>query len=144
MANDNHADGTADYNPFSDLTKTFEQFNVPGVDMTTFVEARRKDVEALAKANQITCDALQALAKAQTDMLTRAMQGMQESAKTAVAGTGDAASQGEAAQHAWRKMVADMTHLASIAQRAQVQAVKGLTERANESVGEMKALVRVK
>ena len=37
-------------NPFADLAKMFEQFKVPGVDMTAIVDARRKDVEALTQS----------------------------------------------------------------------------------------------
>ena len=72
-------DAPVDFNPFRELTKTFEQFKMPSVDSAAFVAARRKDVEALMAANKVTYDALQALARTQTDMLTHAMQSMQES-----------------------------------------------------------------
>lgn len=147
MAADTKKDSTADFNPFRDLTKTFEQFKMPGVDMNSFFDSRRKDVEALVAANKITYEALQALAKTQADMLTQAMQGMQESAKGVVAGTtkgGDTTQHAEAAQKAWQKMLADMKQLAEMAQKAQVEAMKGLTERATESIGEMKGLAHTK
>jgi phasin family protein len=147
MAAPTKTESTADFNPFRDLTKTFEQFKMPGVDMSSFVDARRKDVEALVAANKIAYEALQALAKTQTDMLTQAMQGMQETAKGAMAGTtkgGDMTHHAEAAQKAWQKMLADMKQLADMAQKAQVEAMKGLTERAMESVGEMKGLAHTK
>ena len=147
MAADTKNDSSADFNPFRDLTKTFEQFKMPGVDMNSFVDARRKDVEALVAANRIAYEALQALAKTQTDMLTQAMQGMQESAKGAMAGTtkgGDQTKHAEAAQKAWQKMLADMKHLAEMVQKAQAEAMTGLAERAKESIGEMKGLVHTK
>ncbi len=147
MAVHTKTDSTADFNPFLDLTKTFEKFAMPGVDTNSFVDARRKDVEALVAANKITYEALLGLAKAQTDMLTQAMQGVQESAKGAVAGAtkgGDLTRQAEAAQKAWQKMLADMKHLAEMAQKAQVEAMKGLTERAKENIGEMKGLAHTK
>src|SRR5450755_899230 len=72
---------TGDFHPFRDLTKTLEQFKVPGVDMSAFVNARRKDVEALTAANKAAYEALQDLGRTQTDMLTHAMKGMQESAE---------------------------------------------------------------
>jgi len=147
MTTHTKTDSTADFNPFRDLTKTFEQFKMPGVDMNSFVDARRKDVEALVAANKLTYEALQGLAKTQTDMLTQAMQGMEKSAKGAVAGTtkgDDITLHAEAAQKAWQKMLADMKQLAEMAQKAQVEAVKGLTERATEGIGEMKSLARTK
>ena len=147
MAVHTKTDSTAESNPFLDLTKTFEKFTMPGVDTNSFVDARRKDVEALVAANKITYEALLGLAKAQTDMLTQAMQGVQESAKGAVAGAtkgGDLTRQAAAAQNAWQKMLADMKHLAEMAQKAQVEAMKGLTERARENIGEMKGLAHTK
>ena len=148
MAAETKKDSSAsNFNPFRDLTKTFEQFKMPGVDMNSFVDARRKDVEALVAASKITYEALQGLAKTQTDMLTQAMQGMQESAKGAVAGTtkaGDMAQHAETAQKAFQKMLADMKHLTEMVQKAQVEAMKGLTERATESMGEMKGLAHTK
>ncbi len=148
MAADTKRDTSLDFNPFSDLSKTFEQFKMPGVDANSFVDARRKDVEALVAANKITYEALQALAKTQTDMLTQAMQGAQETAKGAMAGTttkgGHMTQHAEAAQKAWQKMLADMKQLTEMVQKAQGEAMKGLTERARESVGEMKGLTHTK
>lgn len=57
-------------NPFGDLTKTLEQFKVPGVDMSALLESRKKDVEAIVEANKSAYDAMQALARKQTEMLT--------------------------------------------------------------------------
>lgn len=147
MATRTPTDSTVDLNPFRQLTTTFEQFKLPGVDTTAFVESRRKDVEALVAANTVTYEALQALARAQTDMLTQAMQGVQASAQGKLNGgaaAGNMAQQGEAAQQAWQQMLVDMKHLAEMAQKAQVQAMKGLSERASASVQELSALTRAK
>ncbi len=140
-------DSAADVNPFRDLTKTFEQFKMPGVDTKAFFDARRKDVEALVAANKVTYEALQALAKTQTDMLTQAMQGMQESAKGAMAVDtkgGDKTRHAEVAQKAWQKMLADMKQLAEIVTKAQVEAMAGLTQRAKDSIDEMKGAAHTK
>ena len=140
MAADSSRDSSADVNPFRDLTKTLEQFKMPGVDMNAFVDSRRKDVEALVAANRITYDALQTLAKTQAEMLTRSMQDMQESAKGFMTGTtnsSDITRHAEAAQKAWQKMVADMKQLTEIVQKAQVEAMTGLAERAHQSIGEL-------
>ena len=83
-------------NPFGDLSTMLEQFKVPGADMSSFIEARRKDVQALVEANQAAYAAMQALARTQSDMLTQAMQGIQESAKGLTSGdAADAAKQAE-------------------------------------------------
>jgi phasin family protein len=136
-----------DFNPFRELTKTFEQFKVSSVGSASFVEARRKDVEAMVAANKVTYDALLALARTQTDMLTQAMQSMQDSAKGGLARSekgGDMARQTEAAQTAWQKMLADMKALAEMVQKAQAEAMTGLTERAKENMGALKGLAHAK
>ena len=74
------------FNPFLDLTRKFEQFKLPGVDMPSFVDARRKDVEALVTANKMAYETLLALGRAQADMLTQTLHGMQESAKAMMTG----------------------------------------------------------
>ncbi len=151
MAADNRNDNTAmDFNPFRDLTKTFEQFKMPGVDMADFVDARRKDVEALVAANKTAYEALQALAHTQSDMLTQAMQSMQAQAKGALAegkmgGAGaDMAKHTAAAQQAWQKMLADIKGLADMAQKSQADAMAGLTERANAGMAVIKGMAHPK
>ena len=74
------------FNPFGDLSGMLEQFKVPGVDMSSFVDARRKDVEALVEANKGAYEAMQAMVRKQTEMLTQAMQSIQESAKGLTSG----------------------------------------------------------
>lgn len=151
MAADSRTDNaTTAFNPFGDLSKTFEQFKMPGVDMSAFVDARRKDVEALVEANKVAYEAMQALAKTQTDMLTQAMQGMQAAASGALAGGAkggpgaDIGKQTEAAQQAWQKMLADMKGLADLAQKTQADAMASLTERANAGMTAMKDLAKPK
>jgi phasin family protein len=147
MAADTKTDSALDFNPFRDLTKTFEQFKLPGLDTSSFVAARRKDVEALVAANKVTYEALQALASTQADMLTQAMQGVQESAKGAIAGStkgADLTRHTEAAHKAWQKMLADMKELAERVQKAQLEAVAGLAERAKQSIGEIQGLAHTK
>ena len=102
MAKDTKTDtASTGSNPFGDLSTMLEQFKVPGVDMSSFIDARRKDVQALVEANRAAYEAMQALARTQSDMLTQAMQGIQESAKGLTggnAGMPDAAKQAEGAR----------------------------------------------
>ena len=150
MAADSRKDTAAAFNPFTDLTQTFEQFKMPGLDMSSFVEDRRKDVEALVAANKVTFEALQALASTQTDMLTQAMQGMQATAQGMLSGAAnggkgsDATQHADAAQKAWKKMLADMKSLAEMVQKSQAEAVAGLNERASENVKAMQKLSHTK
>ena len=138
---------TKDSNPFGDVTKMIEKFKLPGVDLSAIVEARRKDLEALVAANKAAYESMQALAHKQTEMLTQAMQGIQEAVKEAAASKGglpDPKKQTELARDAWKKTLADMKDLAEMARKAQADAMAGLTARATQSVQEIKKMMQPK
>ena len=128
-------------NPFGDLTKMLEQFKVPGVDMSALVESRKKDIEAIVEANKTAYDSMQAVARKQTEMLTRAMQDIQAAA---TAGTADPGKQTEVARNACLKAVEDMKDLAEIARKSQVEAMASITKRANEHAAEIKQMLQRK
>ncbi len=75
-------------NVFGDLTKMLEQFKVPGLDTKEIVEARRKDIDALVKANQAIYEGMQALANKQGELLKAAMEDIQLAVKGAASGGG--------------------------------------------------------
>lgn len=134
-------------NPFGDVTKMMEQFKVPGVDIPAIVEARRKDIEALVDANQSAREAMQALARRQTEMATQAMQDIQEAAKRAAGGIGgvvDPVRQAELTGKALGKALADMKELAEMARDAQADTMAHLTQRAREHTQEIKNLMQRK
>ena len=128
-------------NPFGDLKKMLEQFKVPGVDMSALVESRRKDIEAIVEANKTAYDSMQALARKQAEMLTQAMQDIQEAAKVGIA---DPGKQTEVARNACLKALDDMKDLAEIARKSQADAIANITKRANEHVDEIKKMLQGK
>ncbi|MEO8559530.1 MAG: TIGR01841 family phasin [Rhodospirillales bacterium] len=132
--------------PFGDVTAMMAQFKMPGIDMAAIVEARRKDIQALVDANTASFESMQALAKKQTEMLSQAMQGMQEAAKSAVGtnGAADVAKQGEVIRKGFEKTLANMKELADMAKHAQSEAMARITQRASHQMQEIKALVTPK
>ena len=134
-------------NPFGDLTKSLEQFRLPGVDMSAIVESRRKDIEALVAANQATFESMQALARKQTELLTQAMQGVQEAATSLAkggAGAPDPVKYTEMARKAYEKVVGDMKDMAEMACKAQTDVMAGIGQRATQSLEEIKVLTQPK
>ena len=59
-------------------------------------------------------------------------------------GVADATKHTEAAQKAWQKMLDDMKALAEMVQKAQTDAMAGLTERAKENMSAVKGLTHAK
>ncbi|MGH6638377.1 MAG: TIGR01841 family phasin [Polaromonas sp.] len=134
-------------NPFDNVTKMIEQFKLPGVDMSAIVEARRKDIEAVVEANKAAHDAMQALASKLTEMLTQAMQGIQEAAKGAAAevgGLADPTKQAELARKACQNALADMKELADMARKSQSDAMASITQRATQNMAEIKKMMQPK
>ena len=132
--------------PFGDVTAMMAQFKMPGIDMAAVVEARRKDIQALVEANAATFESMQAIASKQTEMLSQAMQGMQDAAKSAVGASGpaDMGKQGEVIRKGFEKTLANMKELADMAQNAQSEAMARITQRATHQMQEIKAMVTPK
>ena len=148
MTKDTKTDtGSDSFNPFGDLTQMLQQFKVPGVDMSSVIDARRADIEALVEANQAAYESMQTLARTQTDLLTQAMQGMQEAAKAvASGGVGalDPSKQAEVARKACEKVLADMKDLAEMARKSQADAVASMTQRATKNMQDFQQMMRPK
>jgi phasin family protein len=137
-----HDAGTPGSNPFGDLTKMFEQFKVPGVDMSAIADARRKDIEALVEANKAVYEGMQALASKQAEMLRQAVEGIQSAAGGA--GVGDPAKQAELARKACEKTLSDMKDLAEIARKSQADAMASITQRATQNMQDLKKMMHPK
>ena len=133
-------------NPFGDLQTLMTQFSVPGVDLASVIEARRKDIDALVAANQAALEAGQALARKQTEMLTQAMQDIQQAARDTASGVGlgDPAKQQATARKAIEKAIADMKELAELAQRSQRDVLAQLSQRADEHLQEIRGLMQAR
>jgi len=132
--------------PFGDVTAMMTQFKMPGIDMAAILESRRKDIQALVEANTASFESMQALASKQTEMLSQAMQGMQEAAKrfVGVVGPADTGKQGEVIRNGFEKTLANMKELADMARHAQSEAMARITQRATHQMQEIKALVAPK
>lgn len=134
--------GETGANPFGDFTKMFEQFKVPGVDMSAIVDARRKDIEALVQANKAVYEGMQALASKQAEMLKQAVEGIQGAAGSG--GVGDPAKQAELARKACEKTLSDMKDMADIARKSQTDAMASITERATQNMQDIKKMMQTK
>jgi phasin family protein len=132
--------------PFVDVTRILEQFKIPGIDMQAILEARRKDLEALAQANQIAYDNMQALARREAEILTQtmaewqgAMAGMAGKSPAEVAAKGT-----ELAAQAFGRALANMRELAEMATKSQAQTYEVLNRRFQENLEELRKLMQPK
>ena len=133
---------TPQTNPFGDIAAMMSQFKLPGLDMAPILEAQRKEIDALVAANNATVESMQAFASKQTEMLSAAMQSMQDAAKGFVAGggTADAGKQSEVVRKGFEQTLANMKELAEMARHAQSDAMAQITQRAQKQMQDLKAL----
>jgi len=130
-------------NPFGDMAKMFEQLRMPGVDIAAILEARRKEMEAMVEANKAAYESIQAMARKQAEMMTQAMQTMQEAAQAAISGA-DPSRQTEIARRAVERTLADMRELAEMGRQSQADAMAHLTRRASEQMEAIRKLMQLK
>ncbi|TMH73841.1 MAG: phasin family protein [Betaproteobacteria bacterium] len=128
---------------FGDFSKLIEQFKLPGIDLNALMEARRKDIDALAAANRTALEGIQSLNQKQAEILRATMDQLQSIVKTA-AGSATSASTGEIVQQALQKAFLSMRELAEVAYKSQSDAFAVVSQRAQENIQEVKGLLQPK
>jgi phasin family protein len=132
-------------NLFGEYTKLITQFKLPGVDIASVLEARRKDIEALAEANMTALAGVQQLGQKQMDIVRSATAELQSLVtRLGTPGSQSAAATAEGVQKALQKAFTDMQELADAAYRSQTDSIAVVTKRFAEHVEELKALVQPK
>jgi DNA replication initiation complex subunit (GINS family) len=124
-----------DLQSFSDFSKLFSRFNVPGVNLSAIVDSRRMEIEALVDANRSIYEAMQAICEKQTEMLS---QGIQEIARGDI---GDSKKSVELVQAACQKALDDMMELVRIAQSAQAEATARISGHATATMQEIRDMM---
>ncbi|HWS66952.1 MAG TPA: TIGR01841 family phasin, partial [Steroidobacteraceae bacterium] len=128
-----------------DFSKLIEQFKLPGIDLNALMEARRKDIDALAAANRTALEGIQSLNQKQSEILRATMDQLQSIVKTVTAtGSATPASTGEVVQQALQKAFLSMRELAEVAYKSQSDAFAVVSQRAQENIQEVKGLLQPK
>ena len=114
------------------------------VDMGAVVEAQRRNLEALAQANQVAADGMRALAERQAEILRQGME-QAASAMGTMLSSGSpedkAARQTEFAKGAFERAIANARELAEMTTRAQSEAGDVIARRMAASMDELKAML---
>ena len=127
---------------FGDFSKLIGQFKLPGIDLDAILEGRRKDIEALAAANQSALEGIQSLSKKQAEILLITLDELQSLVKhrTSSEDATASASTSEAVKHALERAFANMRELAEVAYKGQSEAFAIISQRIRENIQELKAL----
>ncbi len=120
------------FHPAPDFSQMLEQFKLPGFDMTSLVEAQRKNIDALTQANQLAYDGIQALVQKQAELFSKRTQEIQAAVRKMSGGNPveAVAQQGAFVQQTLTKAFEDMRELAEMARKSQSDALAAISARA--------------
>jgi phasin family protein len=129
-----------------EMMKVFGQMKMPGMmDLSSLAEAQKRNLEALATANRLAMEGVQAIAKRNMEILQQTMTEMGEAAQRM--SNAEASPQAKAAQQAdmlkaaYERAVSNMKEIADLIQKSNGEALGVLNRRFSEALEEGKALI---
>jgi phasin family protein len=130
---------------YNRITNLVEGLALPGINLQSVVDSRRKDFEALVELNRKTIEGAQSVGQKQVEILRQTFEQLRDILKTAATsgvspGAGDGA--GELVQRSVNTALQNMRDLAAIAYKTQTDAFSVATKRVEESLEELKHLTK--
>ena len=117
------------------------EYKIPGVDWQEVIASQQKNLQALAKANQVLVEGAQAVMRREIEILQKAMAEVAEASKDLMQ-QGDPQAQAskrvELAKASFEAAVQNMRELAEVAGRSNREALDVINQRALESFEEIK------
>lgn len=128
--------------PFSQFAAMFQQYQLPGFDVTAIMESRRKDVEALAATNRVAFGGMEALRDKQLEILRRSLSELEAIARQFANGSASPPfNANEVVQRALHNALADMQDIARTTQQTQAEAYALVSKRMEDALKELKASI---
>ena len=119
------------------------QYKLPSVDIDKLIAAQQKNIEAVAEANRVAVDGIQALARRQVEVLQETMkEASQAVSSLSKAGSPAelAAKEAELGTSAFEKSVATMREMAEILVKSSQEATDKINARVAASLDEIRSL----
>jgi len=119
-------------------------FKLPGFDLGSMMASQRKNVEALAEANRVTCEGLQAVVKRQGEILRQTLDEAAQAARelTAPGAVPDKATrQAALAKDSFEKALGNARELGELITKTNAEAFDLLRTRFSQSLDELRQSV---
>lgn len=135
----------ADFSKLMDVSKMMGEFKVPQFNFEAMMAAQRKNIEAMTALNQAAFEGMQALMRRQAELMR---QGFEEASGTMNAIMScptpeeKVLKQAEASKVAVEKCLANAKDIAETLTRCNAQAMETVTTRMNESVEELRGMIK--
>jgi phasin family protein len=128
-----------------EFARLFGDLRLPGLpDRDAILEAHKRNVEALANANRVAIEGVQAVARRNMDMLQEAMTEVSQTMRSLTssgAPTDRAAHQAELLKRAYDRAVEHARELSELIQKTNSEAATVLNRRFVEAMDEVKGLI---
>jgi len=130
----------------NDFSKLFEGFNgAPPVDMKSFLETQRKNLQALSEAQQTAIEGIQTLAQRQSELLSQFVEDNSSIAKQALSeGTPEEkiAQNADIFKSTYERNVNSLQEMSEVIGQSNQKATGILNKRVSASVSEIKSAIK--
>lgn len=126
-----------------EFTKTFSQFQLPGVDVNAIISSQQKNLEALTAANQSALEGIQAVVTRQAEIMQQTMNATASAVEDLSKSTSPQEANSKQAalvQKTFEKALADMTEIAEMVAKSNMEASAAINKRLSESLDEVRKL----
>jgi phasin family protein len=127
-----------------DITKVFADFKVPGVDVDSVIASQRKNIEALANANRLAFEGVQAVMKRQMEIMRQSVEeavGVARSMTEVTSPQDKAAKQAEMVKDTFERNLSNMRELVEMMSKSNNEAFDLLNKRFTQTMDEMKEAI---
>lgn len=128
--------------PVVDLNKMMDQLKLPNVDLQAIMEGRRKDLEAIVKANEVALNGIKSVADKQAEMLQTVLGEIGTKLKSMAQDGSPSAKATEMAQQTIEKALGAMRTLAEANGQSQAQVLDVINTRVQQSIEEIRATLK--
>ncbi|WP_142848268.1 phasin family protein [Telmatospirillum sp. J64-1] len=128
----------------NEMNKMLGDFKVPGVDVESVLSSQRKNVEAVAAANKLALEGMQAVLKRQAEILRQTVDEVSTVGKSLTeAGTPQdkAAKQTELVKEAFERTLANMRELSEMVAKSNSEAFDLLNKRFTQNLDELREML---
>jgi phasin family protein len=128
--------------PVVDLNKIMDQLKLPNIDLQAIIEGRRKDLEAIVKANEVALNGIKSVADKQAEMLQTVVGEIGTKLKNMAQDGSPSAKATEMAQQTIEKALGAMRTLAEANGQSQAQVLDVINTRVQQSIDEIRATLK--
>jgi len=128
--------------PVVDLNMIMEQIKLPNIDLQAIMEGRRKDIEAIVKANEVALNGIKSVADKQAEMLQTVLGEIGTKLKSMAQDGSPSAKATEMAQQTIEKALGAMRTLAEANGQSQAQVLDVINTRVQQSIEEIRATLK--